>query len=133
MIDDRSLIYISERTPKLGILNLYGCRKLTESAPFPSLRFLGLGHCNVGVGALICSIQEHEIFAMCVKEIALFSDILISLFPDIAEVGVPSLCGLPHGTISSQALSPVCFYCRSSPLSMVLTVEESTSNSWMEL
>ena len=72
MIDDRSLIYISERKPKLGIFNLYRSRKLTDSASFPSLRFLGLGHCNVGVGAIMCSIQEHEIFAMCVKEISLF-------------------------------------------------------------
>ena len=129
-----------ENTPKLGILNLSGCRNLTDSgierATFPSLRFLGLAHCNVGVLSIICSIREHEIFAMCVEGIALSSqdiELLLSQFPDIAEVGVPSLCGLPQGTISSQALSPVCYYCRSSPLRTVLTVEQSTSGSWMEL
>lgn len=74
MIDDRLLAYITEVTPKLGILNLSGCQNLTDSgierATFPSLWFLGLAHCNVGVLSIICSIRDHEIFAMCVDMVA---------------------------------------------------------------
>ena len=139
-LDDSHLGFISESIPSLGILNVCGCENLTDTgindAAFDSLRFLGLAYCKVGVDSIICAIQKHEIFAMCVEGVTLSTDDisrLIDLFPGVAEIGVPALCGLPQGTVSSEALQPLCFYCRSSPLNTVLSVKESIDGSWMEL
>ena len=139
-LDDSHLVFITESISSLGILNVCGCENLTDTginnASFDSLRFLGLAHCKVGVDSIICAIQKHEIFAMCVEGITLSTDDishLLDLFPDLAEIGVPAVCGLPQGTVSSEALQPLCFYCRSSPLNMVLSVKESIDGSWMEL
>lgn len=140
MLDDSHLVFVTGSIPSLGILNVGGCENLTytgiSNASFSSLRFLRLAFCKVGVESIICAIQKHEIFAMCVEGISLSKeDIarLVDLFPDIAEVGVPSLCGLPRGAVSYRALASLCFYCRSSPQSTVLTVKESIDGSWMEL
>ena len=139
-LDDSHLVFITESISSLGILNVCGCENLTDTginnASFDSLRFLGLAHCKVGVDSIICAIQKHEIFAMCVEGVTLSTDDishLLDLFPDLAEIGVPAVCGLPQGTVSSEALQPLCFYCRSSPLNTVLSVKESIDGSWMEL
>ena len=139
-LDDSHLVFITESISSLGILNVCGCENLTDmginNASFDSLRFLGLAHCKVGVDSIICAIQKHEIFAMCVEGVTLSTDDishLLDLFPDLAEIGVPAVCGLPQGTVSSEALQPLFFYCRSSPLNTVLSVKESIDGSWMEL
>lgn len=140
MIDDRFFIFITESIPKLGILNISGCHNLTdvgiENASFPSLRFLGIAQCKVGVEAVICSIDKHEIFAICLKGVKLSTEgiaRLVELYPDMAEIGIPTLCGLPQGTVSSQALPQLCFYCRTSSLATVLSAKEATDGSWSEL
>ena len=139
MIDDRFLVYITETMANLGILNVSRCENLTDvgirSASFPSLRFLGIAHCKVGVESVICAISNRENCSMCVEGTLNREGIahLLDLYPNIAEVGTPSLCGLPQGTVSPQALSPLCFYCRSSSLATVLTFKESSNGSWMEL
>lgn len=105
-----------------------------NNASFDSLRFLGLAHCKVGVDSIICAIAIA--IAMCVEGVTLSTDDishLLDLFADLAEIGVPAVCGLPQGTVSSEALQPLCFYCRSSPLNTVLSVKESIDGSWMEL
>ena len=138
-IDDHFLVYISENLPKLGILNVSSCENLTANgikrASFPSLRFLGIANCKVGVESIIYCISHHEIFAMCVERTLSKEETahLVDVFPDIAELGIPSLCGLPQGIVSPKALSPLCFYCRSSSLATVLTVKQSMDGSWMEL
>lgn len=102
-----------------------------NNASFDSLRFLGLAHCKVGVDSIICAIQKHEIFAMCVEGVTLSTDDishLLDLFADLAEIGVPAV-----RTVSSEALQPLCFCCCSSPLNTVLSVKESIDGSWMEL
>ena len=140
LIDDRFLEFITKRFPLMGILNVSSCYKLTnfgiEKASFPSLRFLGIAHCMIGIEAMLCAIDKHGIYAMCVKGITLGSeDIarLVELYPDIADIGIPTLCGLPHGTVSREALPQFCFYCCKSSLSMLLTTQEASSGSWMEL
>ena len=52
---------------------------------------------------------------MCVEGVTLSTDDishLVDLFPDMAEIAVPTVCGLQQGTVSSEALKPLCFYCR---------------------
>ena len=53
MIDDCLFVFITERLPRLGILNVSKCYNLTdlavEKASLPSLRFLALGECKVSV------------------------------------------------------------------------------------
>lgn len=107
-----------------------------NNATFDSLLFLGLAHCKVGVDSIICAIQKHEIFAMCVEGVILSTDNishLVDLFHDMAEIAIPAVCGLQQGTVSSEALQPLCFYCRSWPLNMVLSVKESIDGGWMKL
>ena len=90
----------------------------------------------VSIKAILCAIDKHGIFAMCVKGIKFTSaeiTRLVELYPDIAEIGIPTLCGLPHGTVSPNALPQLCFYCCSSSRSTVLSAKEATDNSWMEL
>lgn len=140
VINDSLFVFISKKLPKLGILNVSKCDNLTdlaiERASFPSLRFLGIGDCTVSVEAIICAIDKHGIFAMCVKGIKLSNEEiarLLDLYPDIAEIGVPTLCGLQEGIVSQQALPQLCFYCCSSSLSTVLSAKEANDSSWMEL
>ena len=138
-IDDCFLVNISENLPKLGILNVSSCENLTANgikrASFPSLRFLGIANGKVGVESIIYCISHHEIFAMCVEGTLSKDEIahLVDVFPDVSELGIPSLCGLPQGVVSPEALSPLCFYCRSSSSATVLTVKQCMDGSWMEL
>ena len=140
LIDDRFFVFTTECLPKLGIVNVSRCYNLTtlgiENASFPSLRFLGIADCMVSLEAILCAINKHGIFAMCVKGIKFTSaeiTHLVELYPDIAEIGIPTLCGLPHGTVSPNALPQLCFYCCSSSRSTVFSAKEATDNSWMEL
>ena len=73
---------------------------------------------------------------MCVKGIKLTSGEiarLVKLYPDIAEIGIPTLCGLPQGTVSQQALPQNCFYCCRLSHSTILSAKEAIDGSWMEL
>lgn len=140
LIDDCLFVLITENLPKLGVVNVSRCCNLTtlaiQNASFPSLRFLGIADCMVSIDAILCAIDKHGIFAMCVKGIKLRSDEiahLVEQYPDIAEIGIPTLCGLSQGTVSDQALPQSCFYCRSSSLLTVLSAKEAIDGSWMEL
>ena len=65
-----------------------------EKASFPSLRFLGMGDCVVGIAAILCANGKHGIFAMCVKGVKLSSQeiaCLLDLYLDIGEIGIPTL------------------------------------------
>lgn len=140
LIDDRFLEFITKMFPLLGILNVSRCYKLTnfgiEKASFPFLHFLAIAHCMIGIETILCAIDKHGIYAMCVKGVIVGSeDIarLVELYPDIADIGIPTLCGLPHGAVSREALPQFCFYCCKSSLLTVLTTQEASSGSWMEL
>ena len=111
LIDDRFLEFITKRFPLLGILNVSSCYKLTnfgiEKVSFPFLGFLEMAHCMIGIEAILCAIDKHGMYAMCVKGITLGSeDIarLVELHPDITDIRIPTLCGLPHGTVYREAL-----------------------------
>ena len=141
-INDCLFVFITEKLPKLGILNVAKCYNLTdfaiEKASLPSLRFLGMGDCMVGIAAILCAIDKHSIFAMCVKGVKLSNQEivrLLDLYPDIGEIGIPTLCGLPEGIVSQQALPQRCFHCSHgrSSLSTVLSVKEAGDGSWMKL
>ena len=109
-----------------------------EKASLSLLRFLGMGDCVVGIAAILCAIGKHGIFAMCVKGVKLSNQEitrLLDLYPDIGEIGIPTLCGLPEGIVSQQALPQRCFYCSRgrSSLSTVLSAKEAGDGSWMKL
>ena len=109
-----------------------------EKASFPSLRFLGMGDCVVGIAAILCASGKHGIFAMCVKGVKLSSQeiaCLLDLYPDVGEIGIPTLCGLPEEIVSQQALPQRCFYCSCarSSLSTVLSAKEAGDGSSMKL
>ena len=73
---------------------------------------------------------------LCVKEIKLESeDIahLVELYPDIAEIGIPTTCGLPQGTVFQQALPQLCFYCRTSSHATILHTKEAIDGSQKKL
>ena len=73
---------------------------------------------------------------LCVKKIKLESeDIahLVELYPDIAEIGIPTICGLPQGTVSQQVLPQLCFYCHTSSHARILHAEEAIDGSWKKL
>lgn len=140
LIDDNLLAFITEHLPMLGILNVSGCYKLTnvgvEKASFPSLRFLAIANCLIDVEGILCAINKHDIFAMCTREIELESEDIVRLlesYPDIAEIGIPTLCGLPQGTVSPEALPQVCFYCCRARHSTILKTSQAIDGSWMEL
>ena len=140
LLDDRLLVCITKSFPMLGILNVSRCFKLTnvgvEQASFPSLRFLALANCMIGIDAILYILEKHGVFALCVKEIKLKSeDIahLVELHPNIAKIGIPTLCGLPQGTVSQQALPQLCFYCRTSPHATILHTKEAIDGSWKKL
>ena len=140
LIDDRFLEIITQSFSLLGILNVSRCYKLTnfgiEKASLPYLRFLAIANCMIDIEAILCAIDKHGIYAMCVTGIKLESeDItrLVELYPDIAKIGIPTLCGLPQGIISHRALPQLCFYCCKSSHSTVLTTKEAINGSWMEL
>ena len=140
LIDDNLLAFITERLPMLGILNVSGCYRLTnvgvEKASFPSLRFLAIANCLIDVEGILCAINKHDIFAMCTREIKLESEDIVRLlesYPDIAEIGIPTLCGLPQGTVSPEALPQLCFYCCRSRHSTILKTSQAIDGSWMEM
>ena len=58
---------------------------------------------------------------------------LIEFYPDVADIGIPTLCGLPEGTVSQEALPQLCSYCCSSSLSTILSAKDTNGGSWMEL
>ena len=140
LINDQLFVLISKSVPKLGILNVSRCYNLTNSAieksSFPSLRFLGIAYCMFSIKAIICVIDKHGIFAICVRGIKLQNeDIsrLIEFYPDVADIGIPTLCGLPEGTVSQEALPQLCPYCCSSSLATILSAKDANDASWMEL
>lgn len=97
-----------------------------------------MGDCVVGIAAILCAIGKHGIFAMCVKGVKLSSQEivrLLDLYPGIGEIGIPTLCGLPEGIVSQQALPHGCFYCSCgrSSLSTVLSAKEAGDGSSMKL
>ena len=109
-----------------------------EKASLPSLRFLGMGDYVVGIVAILCAIGKHGIFAMCVKGVKLNSQEIacfLDLYPDIGEIGIPTLCGLPEGIVSQQALPQRCLNCSCgrSSLSTVLSAKEAGDGSSMKL
>ena len=72
---------------------------------------------------------------LCVKEIKLErEDIahLVELYPDIAEIGIPTICGLTQGTVSQQALPQRCFYCRTSSHATIFYAKEAIDGSQSE-
>ena len=135
MIDDCLFVFITERLPRVGILNVSKCYNLTdlavEKASLPSLRFLALRECKVSVYALLCAIDKHGIFSMCVKGVKLSS--LLNLHPNIADIGIPTLCGLGEEIVSQTALLQLCFYCCTARSSTILSAKEGNDGSWMEL
>lgn len=140
MIDDCLFVFITKRLPRLGILNVSKCHNLTdlavEKASLPSLRFLALGECKVRVDALLCAIDKHGIFSMCVKGVKLSSEeiaCLLNLHPNIADIGIPTLCGLGEEIVSQTALPQLCFYCCTARSSTILSAKEGNDGSWMEL
>ena len=73
---------------------------------------------------------------MCTRELKLESEDIVRLlesYPDIAEIGIPTLCGLPQGTVSPEALPQLCFYCCRSRHSTILKTSQAIDGSWMEL
>ena len=79
-----------------------------EKASLPSLRFLGMGDCVVGIAAILCAIGKHGIFAMCVKGVKLSSQeiaCLLDLYPDIGEIGIPTLWLARRNCLSKHCLS----------------------------
>ena len=140
LINDYLFVLISNSIPKLGILNVSTCSNWTNLAidisSFPSLRFLGMAYCMFSIETNICAIDKHGIFAMCVRGIKLQNeDIsrLIEFYPDVAEISIPNLRGLPEGTVSQHALPQLCFHCCSSSLSTVLSAKDASDGSWMEI
>ena len=90
----------------------------------------------IGIDAIVYMLEKHGVFDLCVKEIKLESEDvahLVELYPDIAEIGIPTLCGLPQGTVSQQALPQLCFYCRTSSHATILQTKEAIDGSWKEL
>ena len=88
------------------------------------------------IEAIICVIDKHGIFAICVRGIKLQNeDIsgLIEFYPDVADIGIPTLCGLPEGTVSQEALPQLCPHCCSSSLATILSAKDANDASWMEL
>ena len=71
MLDDRFFVFITERLPQLGIINV--TKLAIAKASFPSLCFLGIADCLFAIEAIFCAIDKHCIFAMCVKGIKLTS------------------------------------------------------------
>lgn len=140
LINDQLFVLISKSVPKLGILNVSRCYNLTnlaiEKSSFPSLRFLGIAYCMFSIEAIICAIDKHGICAICVRGIKLQNeDIsrLIEFYPDVADISIPTLCGLPEGTVSQEALPQLCPYCCSSFLATILSAKDANDGSWMEL
>ena len=83
-----------------------------EKASFPSLRFLGMGDCVVGIAAILCANGKHGIFAMCVKGVKLSSQeiaCVLDLYPDVGEIGIPTLCGCPKKLFLSKHCLSVAF------------------------
>ena len=79
-----------------------------EKSSFPSLGFLGIAYYMFSIEAIICAMDKHGIFAICVRGIKLQNeDIsrLIEFYPDVADIGIPPWCGLPEGTVSREALA----------------------------
>lgn len=140
LINDQLFVLISKSVPKLGILNVSRCYNLTnlaiEKSSFPSLRFLGIAYCMFSIEAIICVIDKHGIFAICVRGIKLQNeDIsrLIEFYPDVTDIGIPTLCALLEGTVSQEALPQLCPYCCSSSLATILSAKDANDASWMEL
>lgn len=140
LINDQLFVLISKSVPKLGILNVSRCYNLTnlaiEKSSFPSLHFLGIAYCMFSIEAIICVIDKHGIFAICVRGIKLQNEDvshLIEFYPDVADIGIPTLCDLPEGTVSQEALPQLCPYCCSSSLATILSAKDANDASWMEL
>ena len=140
LINDELLTFLTLRLSDLGMVNISRCYKLTNfgilNASFPSLRFLAMAECNVGIESVLCCLNKHGLFAMCVKGVELSSvdiELLLEQYPDIAEIGIPALCGLPEGTVSELALPQNCSYCLNTPQATLLSVEEAITGSWVEL
>ena len=73
-------------------------------------------------------------FAAVIVELShVDTKLLLEQYPDIAEIGIPALCGLPEGTVSEVTLPQHCSYCLNTPQATLLSVEEVISGSWMEL
>ncbi|CAH3017058.1 unnamed protein product [Porites evermanni] len=88
------------------------------------------------IEAIICAIDKHGIFAICVRGIKLQNeDIsrLIEFYPNVADIGISTLCGLPEGTVSQEELPQLCPCCCSSSLATILSAKDANDGSWMEL
>ena len=140
LINDQLFVLISKSVPKLSILKVSRCYNLTnlaiEKPSFPSLRFLGMAYCMFSIEAIICAIDKHGIFAICVRGIKLQNeDIsrLIEFYPNVADISIPTLCGLPEGTVSQEELPQLCPCCCSSSLATILSAKDANDGSWMEL
>ena len=63
---------ITKSFPMLGILNVSRYYKLinvgVEQASFPSLRFLALANCMIGIDAILYLLEKHGVFAETVCE-----------------------------------------------------------------
>ena len=95
-----------------------------------------MAECNIGIKSVLCCLNKHGLFAMCVKGVEISSvdiELLLEQYPDIAEIGIPALCGLLEGTVSELALPQNCSYCLNTPQATLLSVEEAITGSWMEL
>ena len=71
-MDDRLLVCITKSFPMLGIRNVSRCYKLTnvgvEQASFPSLCFLALANCMIGIDVILYLLEKHGVFAETVCE-----------------------------------------------------------------
>ena len=140
LITDELLIFLTLHLSDLGMINISRCYKLSNfgivNASFPLLRFLAMAECNLGIESILCCLNKLGLFAMCVKGVELSrvdTKLLLEQYPDIAEIGIPALCGLPEGTVFEVTLPQHCSYCLNTPQATLLSVEEVISGSWMEL
>ena len=129
-VDNHFLIQLSKLCSHLYCLNISKCFNVTEKGIFQAsfrLAVMNMSNCLLGGESVIHAVQEYGCSLVCARGMHITSnlaDTIVTLFPDIIEIGIPVICGF---FFEGSFCPNVCCWCRGNDVATNLL----TSESWL--